>query len=204
MAGLQITLPTGHYFDMRKKILSRIAIITAVFLSLSSTGFGQDSLPRLKKHEVGIDIANALTFIKRNSQSYLLNYRYNFNRKMSARLGLNLDLSNGESDGYYPDVKLGVQRNRRSKSWVLYYGLDLSYSYFKSNAVTTITSRVGASPFLGVQYFFNKRISISTEGSLNYYHYFVTNTNTFDPVKHRDYFRIVIGSVGMVLISYHF
>ena len=158
----------------------------------------------VRKHEVGIDIANALTFIKRNTQSYLLNYRYNINKKTALRAGLNFDISNGESEGTYPDIKLGVQRSRRSKNWVLYYGMDLSYSYFKSNAVTTNTTRWGASPLLGVQYFFNSRISISTEASLNYYHFFVTNKDSFDPVKHRDYYRIVIGSVGMVLISYSF
>jgi len=108
---------------------------------------------KFRKHELGIDIANALTFIKRNTQSYLLNYRYNINKKTGLRFGLNFDISNGESEGTYPDVKVGFQRNRRSKSWVLYYGMDLSYSYFKSNAVPTNTTRVGASPLIGVQYF---------------------------------------------------
>lgn len=175
-----------------------------ILLLITFNGYSQSKEKQLKKHEAGIDIANALTFIKRNTQSYLLNYRYNINNKTGLRAGLNLDISNGESEGTYPDIKLGIQKNKRGNSWNLYYGLDFSYSYFKSNAVPTITSRWGASPLIGVQYFFNERISISTEASLNYYHYFVTNTNTFDPIKHRDYYRIVIGSVGMVLISYHF
>lgn len=183
----------------------RTALLTCIiFLSISIQGFSQHVDGQYKRHEVGIDIANALTFIKRNTQSYLLNYRYNINSKTALRAGLNFDISNGESEGTYPDVKLGIQRDIRSKSWVLYYGLDLSYSYFKSNAVTTTTTRLGASPLLGVQYFFNNRISISTEASLNYYHFFVTNKDSFDPVKHRDYYRIVIGSVGMVVISYSF
>lgn len=165
----------------------------------------QRSIPKLRKHELGIDIANALTFIKRNTQSYLLNYRYNFNPKIAFRAGMNLDISNGESEGIYPETRLGVQKNIRNKSaWVLYYGLDASFAYYKSNAVPNKTTRVGASTLIGVQYFFNERISISTEASLNYYHYFITNTNTFDPIKHRDYYRLVIGSIGMVLISYHF
>lgn len=158
----------------------------------------------VRKHELGIDIANALTFIKRNNQSYLLNYRYNINRKVAFRAGLNFDISNGESEGTYPDIRIGMQASKRSKNWVLYGGIDLSYSYYKSNAVSTNTTRIGASPLVGVQYFFNSRISISTEASLNYYHFFVTNKDSFDPVKHRDYYRIVIGSVGMVVISYSF
>lgn len=175
-----------------------------LLLAFSFNCYSQRAEGVLKKHEAGIDIANALTFIKRNTQSYLLNYRFNINQKTALRAGLNLDISNGESEGTYPDIKLGIQKNKRNKNWVLYYGLDFSYSYFKSNAVPTVTSRWGASPLLGVQYFFNERISLYTEASLNYYHYFLTNTNTFDPVKHRDYYRIVIGSVGMAVISYHF
>ncbi|HMI79020.1 MAG TPA: hypothetical protein VK484_09500 [Ferruginibacter sp.] len=184
--------------------LKKVVPACIILLAFASKGYSQNKNSELKKHEAGIDIANALTFIKRNTQSYLLNYRYNVNRKTALRVGLNLDISNGESDGKYPDIKLGIQKNKRTKSWVLYYGLDFSYSYFKSNAVPTITSRWGASPLFGVQYFFNERISLSTEASLNYYHYFITNTNTFDPVKHRNYYRIVIGSVGMAVISYHF
>ncbi len=188
---------------MTKK-LRNIFIAGVSLLLFAGNAFGQLNDGQLRKNEVGIDVANALTFIKKNSQSYLLNYRYHFNQKYSFRAGLNLDLSNGESEGIYPDVKVGIQKNKRDKNWDLYYGVDLSYSYFKSNAVPTITSRFGLSPLLGVQYFFNPRISISTEGSLNYYHFFVTNTNTFDPVKHHNYYRIVIGSIGMVLICYHF
>jgi hypothetical protein len=180
--------------------------LMALLCLAALVGHAQNTAAPLKvrKHEAGIDVANALTFIKRNPQSYLLNYRYNFTPKTAFRAGLNLDISNGESEGIYPDIRMGIQRNRRSKSWVLYYGADLSYAYYKSNAVTTTTTRIGLSGLMGVQYFFNERISLSTEASLNYQHFFVTNKNTFDPVKHRNYYRLVIGSVGMVLLSYHF
>jgi hypothetical protein len=186
------------------KHLKKALYACALTLIFSCKVHGQNKNIDLKKNEAGIDIANALTFIKRNTQSYLLNYRYNLNAKTGLRFGLNLDISNGESEGTYPDVKLGIQQNKRNKSWVLYYGLDFSFSYFKSNAVPTTTSRWGASPLLGVQYFFNPRISISTEASLNYYQYFVTDTNSFSPDKHKNYYRIVIGSVGMAVICYHF
>jgi hypothetical protein len=194
--GWMLTIP---FMDLSKKL-----ILLFILLNLHFNGYSQATETTFKKHEAGIDIANALTFIKRNTQSYLLNYRYHLNEKTALRAGLNLDISNGESEGTYPDIRVGIQKNKRSKSWVLYYGADLSYSYFKSNAVPNTTSRWGLSPLLGVQYFFNQRISLSTEASLNYYHFFVTNTNSFDPLKHRNYYRIVIGSVGMAVISYHF
>ncbi len=156
------------------------------------------------RHELGIDVANALTFIKRNTQSYLLNYRFHFSEKWSLRTGLNLDIGSGNSEGIYPDVKVGIQKNRREDHWNLYYGTDLTFSYFKSNAVTTKNTRYGIDPLIGVQYNFNKRISISTEGSLNFNFYRVRTPGSFDPNANYNYYRIFIGSIGMVLVSYHF
>lgn len=156
------------------------------------------------RNELGIDVANALTFIKRNTQSYLLNYRRHFNDKLSLRTGLNLDVGDGNSEGIYPDVKLGIQKNIRENHWNLYYGTDFTFSYFKSNAVTTRNTRFGVSPLIGVQYYFNKRVSFSTEGSLNFNFYRVRTPGSFDPSANYNYYRIYIGSVGMVLVSYHF
>jgi hypothetical protein len=156
------------------------------------------------KHEIGIDVANALTFIKRNTQSYLLNYRHHFNEKSALRTGLNFDIGDGNSEGIYPDIKLGFQRSAREKHWNFYYGADLTFSYFKSNAVTTRSTRYGVSPLIGVQYFFHSRLSLSTEGSLNFNYHKVRTPDSFDPAANYNYYRIFIGSVGMVLISYHF
>lgn len=156
------------------------------------------------RHELGIDVANALTFIKRNTQSYLLNYRWHFSDKFSLRTGLNLDVGDGNSEGIYPDIKLGIQGNKRENHWNLYYGTDFTFSYYKSNAVSTRNTRFGVSPLVGVQYYFNKRISFSTEGSLNFNFYRVRTPDSFDPAANYNYYRIYIGSVGMVLVSYHF
>jgi hypothetical protein len=156
------------------------------------------------RHELGIDVANALTFIKRNTQSYLLNYRWHFKDKVSLRTGLNFDVGDGNSEGIYPDVKLGIQKNIRENHWNLYYGTDFTFSYFKSNAVSTRNTRFGVSPLIGVQYYFNKRVSFSTEGSLNFNFYRVRTPDSFDPAANYNYYRIYIGSVGMVLLSYHF
>lgn len=156
------------------------------------------------RHELGIDVANALTFIKRNTQSYLLNYRWHFRDRISLRTGLNFDVGDGNSEGIYPDIKLGIQRNNRENHWNLYYGTDFTFSYYKSNAVSTRNTRFGVSPLVGVQYYFNKRVSFSTEGSLNFNFYRVRTPDSFDPAANYKYYRIYIGSVGMVLLSYHF
>jgi hypothetical protein len=157
-----------------------------------------------KKFSAGIDVVNTLTFLKKNSESYLLNYRYEVSKNKSLRLGVNLEISDGESSGYYPDFKFGIQQNNKSDNWNLYYGIDASYSYFKSTSNPTSNTRLGGSAFLGVEYYFNKHISIITEESLNYYHYNQYNPESFEIEKRKTYYRLVLGSVGMVVIMYHF
>jgi hypothetical protein len=158
-----------------------------------------------KKHQFGIDVTNTLTFLKKNTQSTLFNYRYTFeNKRISLRSGLNLDLSEGESEGKFYTLRLGFQRNHIEQKWNHYFGADLNCTYFKNNAnpVTTIT--YGISPLFGVEYFFNEHLSLSTEGAVNFNYYTSTNEYTFDLNKTTDYFRIYLGYVGMMIIHYHF
>lgn len=165
---------------------------------------GQQTDSEFLRSEIGIDVANALTFLKRNNQSYLLNYGYHLNEKMLFRAGLNLDIGSGDADGIYPSARIGIQKNNRTPNWNLYYGLDFSYSYSKANAQPKVLTRWGVGPLIGVEYFYHKRLSLATEASLNYYNFKEKDKNTFDPIKERNYYRLLIGSVGMASIKYHF
>jgi hypothetical protein len=159
----------------------------------------------MKRHQLGIDITNTLTFLKQNNQSYLVNYRYNIKGgKYALRTSLNLDLSKGESEGFYTDLKIGWQRNHLEKNWLSYFGVDASFSYYKSNA-SPITSMVfGLTPFLGAEYYFNHRISASTEAGLNFQYFYSHNDFTYDAQKSSQYTRVYIGYIGMIIVHYHF
>lgn len=183
----------------------RIIGLFAGCLLFAQTGFSQNTKPTAKRQELGIDITNTLTFLKKNSQSYLLNYRYFFLKdKYALRAGLNLDLSTGQSDGYYPDFRIGIQKNKFDKKWNTYYGIDASYAYFKSNATPTTTSKFGITPLVGVQYYMSNRLSFSTEAAMNFEKFFIRTKNSFDPNNKTSYLRVHVGYVGMFLISYHF
>lgn len=171
-----------------------------VYTNLSAQKIDAD----FKRHEIGIDIANALTFLKRNNQSYLVNYGYYLNKRISTRAGLNFDIGSDDADGIYPSLRIGIQKNTRSDSWNIYYGIDLSFSYSKANAQTKTLTRWGAGAPLGVEYFFHKKLSLATEASLNYYYFKEKDLKSFDPIKQRSYYRFLIGSVGMASIKYHF
>lgn len=180
-------------------------LLLAVFCVLGKNTFSQDSAFANKRHEVGIDITNTLTFLKKNYQSYLLNYRYYCRqRKYALRAGLNFDISNGNSEGIYPDLKLGLQKNNYDQHWNTYYGLDASYSFYKSNATPISTTRIGITPFGGVQYYLRSRVSFSSEIGVNFHQFFVRSRNAFDPTTNTNYGRINIAYVGMFMVSYHF
>lgn len=172
---------------------------------ISIPAFSQGGSPTNKKHELGIDITNTLTFLKKNSQSYLLNYRQYFSKaKYAVRIGMNLDLSTGQSDGYYPDVKLGIQQNKFDNKWNTYFGMDASYALYKSNAVPTTTTKYALTPFVGAQYYASSRVSFSTEAAINFERYYIRTKNSFDPNNNTSYTRIHIGYIGLFLVSYHF
>jgi len=190
---------------MKRFIARTICLVNILLMLCPSDSIAQPENFIGKKHEVGIDVTNTLSFLKKNYQSYLLNYRYYFkNQQFALRAGLNLDISDGISDGKYPSGKLGIQRNHFDKNWNTYYGLDLSYYYYKSNATPISTTRYGITPLVGVQFFTKNRLSISTEAGLNFHHFVVRSKNSFDPLDNTSYTQVNIGYVGMFLVSYHF
>ena len=171
---------------LKQKSLELFFVAIALLIPASILAAQSDSIPR-SKFSSGIDIVNTLTFLKKNKESYLLNFRYHLNSDYSLRAGLNIDISAGEALGYYPDLKLGRQKNNHIKNWNWFYGADVSYSYFKSSSSPVETTRYGGACFLGVEYFFNRRISIVTEQSLNFHQFYQYNPDTFELDKSSSY-----------------
>jgi hypothetical protein len=194
----------GFRMIARKKSGFVFFIIVALMTTCHLLYAQQSDSISKSKFSSGIDIVNTLTFLKKNEESYLLNFRYHLNPAYTLRAGLNIDISAGEALGYYPDIKLGVQRNNHLKKWNWFYGADVSYSYFKSSSNPVETTRIGGACFLGVEYFFNKRISIVTEQSLNFHQFYQHNPDTFELEKTTSYNRLFIGSVGMLIVFFHF
>ena len=186
-------------------LYKKIVIVSLFQLLIANQIYSQTHSDTLLKNiSSGVDVVNLLTFLQKKPESCLLNFRYKLSKRKALRLGINLDISNGKSAGYYPDIRLGIQKNNKNDRWNLYYGVDLSVSYFKSTANPTTSTRIGASPLLGVEYYFNNHISILTEENLNFYQFYDFNPTTFNIDKSTQYFRINVGSVGMVLLMYHF
>ncbi|MFB6455842.1 hypothetical protein ACE38W_11280 [Chitinophaga sp. Hz27] len=188
------------------KLSKKTLMMTAILVFTSIAVFCQDtSYSRFRyQHEIGIDIANVLTFLKKNQQSYMINYKWYYHPKRAVRAGINLELSNERAEGLYPDVRIGHQWGHVIDNFLLYGGADVSIAYNYSNTTTISTWRYGLSPVVGLQYYFTKHISLSTEISLNSYYYKPNDPKSFDPEANDPYYRIKIGSVGMMMISYHF
>lgn len=185
-------------------------ILAAVFINLNIAAISQitsifkKDTVRIYKNEIGIDVANILTFLEKNPQSYLVNYKHYFKNSNAFRSGLNFDISSINENGYFIDTRVGYEFGRQYERWRLFYGSDMSFFYSKSNLQPNSTYRTGIEPLLGVKYYFSKHFSISTEAKMNFYYYVYRNSGSYDPEANTEEFRISLGSVGMVLVNYHF
>jgi hypothetical protein len=158
------------------------------------------------KNEIGIDVANILTFLSKKNESYLINYKRHFSEKHVLRSGLNLDWSTAK-DGYKGgSVRMGYERGLPivSNHWKLHFGADASFSYRANNFQPNKAIRYGVHPLIGFSYFPVKRFSISTEMSLNFFYTDHRNPSSFDPSDNDNTFDVNVGSVGMLVIHYHF
>jgi len=163
-----------------------------------------DSL-KITKNEIGIDatsfIKNILDFSQNGNyyvNTYLVSYKRFFN-KTAFRFGLGVNYSTKQDTGGYNsnsnyknenfsiNTRYGVEfRQDFWGKWSFYYGADFIFGYsqsishnFSSSNGTPDTKRkgfdIGGGPILGLEFYINKKLSLSTEGSL-YYIYSKTDT----------------------------
>jgi hypothetical protein len=159
------------------------------------------------KNEIRIDISNIITVLSKKPESYLLNYkRYLDNNKRAVRCGLDIEWSTS-NDGYKGlRNKIGYEWDRTigNWKWQLSYGTDVSFLYRANNFQTNKTVEGGIHPFIGFAYYLAKQFSISTELNLNFFCSRKIKPNSFDDNDNKTVFKMGIGSVGMLLVCYHF
>jgi hypothetical protein len=186
-----------------KILLAIVFLCASIHARCQFIDFKTDTV-RVYKNELGIDLANVMTFLKRDPQSYLINYKYYLTPKSALRGGLNLDVSSVREDGNYVNSRVGYERGIQSERWRLFYGVDASFSYSKNNLQSNKTYRVGVEPLVGASYYISKHFSISSEIKLNYFYYIYRDPGSFDPEANTEENQLSVGSVGMILLNYHF
>ncbi|MDR3366528.1 MAG: hypothetical protein LBO71_06145 [Prevotellaceae bacterium] len=166
----------------------------------------KDALPSAAeyKNEIGVDFSNFISVLHTSDQSHLLNYKRHFTGSGAFRAGFSADIFSKEENGRFVSLRLGYERKRAIASWALFYGADASYRFTQSNRGGYLTHCYGMEPLLGVRYNFSKHFSISTEAKLNFHYFTYYDLQTFAAKSFSDEFRIYIGSVGMIIVSYHF
>jgi hypothetical protein len=187
---------------LTKRLLTTAILIFLFCIAVFSQTENQDNL--YFKNELGIDVANVLTFLERDNQSYLINYKRHFKNNTAIRVGFNLDISTNNDKGKYFDSKLGYEAYLVKDKWQIIGGIDASYSYDGGNFQPNDLTILGLSPLVGVKYHVSKHFSIATECKLNFLYSMYRNSESFDPNANRDEFDVNIGTVGMIIISYHF
>ncbi|MDR2814903.1 MAG: hypothetical protein LBB79_09685 [Prevotellaceae bacterium] len=186
----------------QKLIIATIATLQAIVAIAQESPALTDSY----RNDIGIDVANILTFLSKKNESYLINYKLHLSEKHVLRSGLNLDWSTSK-DGYKGiGLRAGYERGLpiASNQWKLHFGADASFSYRANNFQPNKAIRCGLHPLIGFSYFPVSRFSVSTEMSLNFFYTDYRNPSSFDPADNENTFDVNIGSVGMLVIHYHF
>jgi len=220
---------------MMKKLLFVI-----VSLSFITSAKSQDSLAYTsKKHELNIGYFNAFNLTSGND--FGVGYKYTF-RNGALRIGTTFSFSNdkttddgqsmseNETKNLSIKPRIGYEFHQNYKRIMVYYGADFityiedyhsNYTYNNSNndtyysrKYTTTTSGFGISPLLGLKYFINKKISISTETSFNFaykksenkYDYFDDGSSTpsSSDSSERKSYSANLSPLGIISINFHF
>ena len=186
-------------------MIKTFTCFTMLVLCFCSTSiFAQNS--GYYKNELGIDVANIITFLSKKQESYLINYKRHISNKSALRCGLNFDWS-GASDGYKSvGIRGGYERNFAivAERWRLHYGSDVSFNHLARNYMPNSYTRYGISPLIGFSYFPVKQFSISTEAGINFYYTDYRNPESIVPQDNENVFSVNVGYVGMVMVAYHF
>lgn len=136
--------------------------------------------------------------------AYLFTYKILLNHKRAIRFGLNANYNKSTREAivnssfpeqsllsYNFDLRVGYLMTRRlSNRWSSYLGLDAIYSSghtesffansFEPIFLTQETSTLGGGPAIGVQFFINSKISISTELTLYFKYIEIQDEQDFD------------------------
>jgi len=158
------------------------------------------------KNVIGIDVAYILTLLGKKNESYLINYKRHLSKKSALRTGLNFEWSTAKDGHKGVGVKVGYEHIYPivSYHWKIHWAVDASFQYLARNFQPNKSYRCGISPAIGFSYYPVRRFSISTEICVNFYNTTYRNPESFDPRDNANVWDINIGSVGMLIISYHF
>lgn len=186
----------------------RNILLLLVCLFFVSATKAQDSTltdARNAKNEVDVDVTSILTFLKKDVQSYAIYYRRSITPQLRLRTALNFAFSDDSDKGRYADLSLGIDKSIvKASTYKVYYGTDLFGSYSKGNFQPNKNYKVGAGLFIGASYFLSKRLSISTEPRLNFTYFIYRNPTSFDPSANKETYEIGLGTIGLLIIGFHF
>ncbi|MDR1898259.1 MAG: hypothetical protein LBR10_15890 [Prevotellaceae bacterium] len=192
-----------HYLKQNKRLLWGFVFLFP-FFPLGAQEKEAAPLHGDYKNEIGIDFSYFFSLLHTSEQSYLVNYKRHLTPRHAVRAGLSVDIFSKEENGRFVNFRLGYEKGRPIASWRLFYGMDASYRFTQSNRGGYLTHCYGMEPLLGVRYNFNPHFSLSTELKLNFHYFAYHDLTTFAEQSFTDEFRVYIGSVGMIVVSYHF
>ncbi len=165
-------------------------LVFGIFLFCQNITLNAQDTSKILRHELGFNATNFVKQILNFSSTtipfspYTITYKYlgnNFNVRFGAGVTTSKEtekIQNSTNDrttkNYAMNYRFGIEKQSIiTKHWKCYYGIDLMYDYvdntsnFSSSSIRSRYDGNGAGLVYGLQYYFNKRISLFLETGFN-------------------------------------
>jgi hypothetical protein len=150
-------------------------LISGIFINLNAQESYSD-----KKHELNLGYFNLFRFD--DPTNIGIGYKFNFNEKairISSDFAFkNNDINLLEYEYFKYNIRMGFEFEENINKFQYFYGSDLLFGHTKhmeyANNIYAFYVRMknineyGVCPFVGLKFFINKRISISTETNVRF------------------------------------
>ena len=189
-----------RFFRTSVKLIPFFLLLNPAFSQINSDS---TTVKKRFRHEIGIDISNTILIVRKAENMYLLNYKFHFKRH-AIRSGLNLNYQTFHDGEKSIDYRLGFEWNRVINKWEFFYGVDLSFSRKQYNFQANTITKYGINPLIGFRYYFSPRFSISTEPKLNIVYILYRDPSSFSKTANTEGLSSSLGSIGIILLNFHF
>lgn len=158
------------------------------------------------RHQIGFNAAETIRLLNKESDNaFKINYRYKINSVTAIRSGISYSLNTSDSGRLRLDVKAGIDKEfKQSGKWRFYTGGDMTGGTEKISSGGRRNYQFGFIPFLGMLFYVNEHLSLSTEPGLLFQLRHYKNNNSFNPDNSETWVEMNIVNVGQFMISFHF
>ena len=181
-------------------------ILRGLIISLTLLLLGFNTLKsQVTKHQIGINASKFIILFNEQVNNLDLTYRLRLDSLYNARIAFSGDLSSAEDGLSDVSLRIGLDRYFLNKTnWKYYAGFDFNYGRTNLKSSQRINSNYGGFIFIGFLFQIGNHFSVSTEPTLAFLRFKVSDSDDFSPNANRSWSELKLLNIGQIKLSFHF